>query len=306
MTETAHASAEHSAPTPIPSRPAARKGNNTKHNTSDEKKNLSNSQAVPLPTPKLRLRANDLTHPSTKTFLTLFPDLNSTTQDALAVIVAELYTSPPEPPNGPPSPTPAPYFTPSLPPTRSVTYYLNDFSGVAYTTSIELDKDHKEIHLSLSYISSVSSRNTPAATKTELTGVLTHELVHCFQHSTPPRTPERPNPPSPPSGLIEGVADFVRLKAGLSPPHWKRPLSAADRPEKWDAGYQHTAYFLEWIEDVRVGKGAVGMLNDRLGREGYDGEFWVALFGESVETLWEEYGVYLDGGLNAKKGGGKK
>lgn len=69
-------------------------------------------------------------------------------------------------------------------------------------------------------------------------------------------------------------------------------------------GYQHTAYFLAWLEDVRVGRGAVGMLNDRLLRVGYVGEgedadnqgigFWKGLFGVRVGELWEEYGRYLD------------
>ncbi|KAK0474558.1 hypothetical protein IW261DRAFT_1422849 [Armillaria novae-zelandiae] len=38
--------------------------------------------------------------------------------------------------------------------------------------------------------------------------------------------------------------DFVRLYADLAPPHWS-PHSV---PDKWDAGYQHTACFLDWLE----------------------------------------------------------
>lgn len=97
----------------------------------------------------------------------------------------------------------------------------------------------------------------------------------------------------------------MRLKAGLEPPHWKKPTAAKERAEKWDQGYQHTAYFLAWLEDVRVGAGAVGMLNDRLLRVGYcdeeggkggaGGGFWRGLFGVGVERLWVEYGEYLDG-----------
>ena len=96
----------------------------------------------------------------------------------------------------------------------------------------------------------------------------------------------------------------MRLKAGLDPPHWKRPTSSNDRGAKWDQGYQHTAYFLAWLEDVRIGTGAIGMLNDRLLRVGYVGDegkregegngFWKALFGAGVLELWEEYGRYLD------------
>lgn len=258
--------------------------------------------------PKVRLHAEDLRHPASAAFLTLIPDLASALDTALGNIVKYLYTSPR---HAPPATTDAskrkqPYFSPSIPPTRSVTVFLRDFSGVAYTTGTELDNDHKEIHLSLPYIHHCTSGSSAKADpKHELVGVLTHELVHCYQHTAPPRSDNDEHETShPPGGLIEGIADFVRLKASLEPPHWKRPQSADERASKWDAGYQHTAFFLAWIEDVRVGTGAIGMLNDRLLRAGYVGEqesdcggdgFWRGLFGVGVEELWDEYGLYLDG-----------
>ncbi|KAJ5181884.1 hypothetical protein N7449_012031 [Penicillium cf. viridicatum] len=296
-----------SAPTPHPS--AIPKGNTQEqepHTSSKEEKktNLAYNITSPTPQPKLRLHVEDLRHPASSAFLTLIPDLASTLDKALANIIKYLYTSPPK------SESPhRPAFTPSIPPTRSVTVFLRDYSGVAYTTGTELDDAHKEIHVSLPYIqhctSGPSAKDDPLH---ELVGVLTHELVHCYQHTAPPSSHGNGNGdiPRPPGGLIEGIADFVRLKAGLEPPHWKRPLSAAERPPKWDMGYQHTAYFLAWLEDVRVERGAVGMLNDRLLRVGYVGEgegkdvdkqsigFWAGLFGVGVGVLWEEYGRYLD------------
>ncbi|KAJ5091582.1 hypothetical protein NUU61_006452 [Penicillium alfredii] len=232
-----------------------------------------------LPRPKLRLHVQDLRHPSSSTFLRLIPDVASTLETALSNIIRYLYTAPrPRSDHGHDRKTKRPAFTPSVPPTRSVTVFIRDFGGVAYTTGSELDNDHKEIHLSLSYIHSCTAGSSAKADPVhELVGVLTHEL---------------------------GIADFVRLKASLDPPHWKRPQSAPDRAPKWDMGYQHTAYFLAWVEDVRVGEGAIGMLNDRLLRVGYVGEdedsacgsesFWKGLFGAGVAELWEEYGCYLD------------
>ncbi|BCR97199.1 basic secretory family protein [Aspergillus luchuensis] len=238
-----------------------------------------------IPQPTLRLQINDLRHPASKTFLTLLPDLTSTLTTALTTIIEHLYTPPQQE---------QPTFHPTPPPTRSITLLLHTISGVAYTTGTELDNDHKEIHLSLSYIETITTNGNNSNPTAELTGVLTHELVHCYQHTAPPDSP--PNTPHPPGGLIEGIADFVRLKAGLEPPHWKRPASAKERADKWDEGYQHTAYFLAWLEDVKVGKGAVGMMNDRLLRVGYADGFWEGLFGLGVLELWEEYGVWLDGG----------
>ncbi|RAH64051.1 basic secretory family protein, partial [Aspergillus aculeatinus CBS 121060] len=249
--------------------------------------------------PKLLLQIHDLRHPSVTTFLTLIPNLASTLETALTTILQTLYTcpSPPTPPSFPKSPPKNRItFTPTLPPTRSITTHLRPIPGVAYTTGTDLDRDHKEIHLSLSYIATCTERSTPSTTRAEIVGVLTHELVHCYQHTAPDGDDD--TTPHPPGGLIEGIADFVRLKAGLAPPHWQRPRSAAERPEKWDQGYQHTAYFLAWLEDFRVGRGAVGLVNDRLLRVGYSqkrGEgFWRGLFGVGVEELWEEYGRYLD------------
>lgn len=42
---------------------------------------------------------------------------------------------------------------------------------------------------------------------------MVHEMVHCWQRNAHGTAP---------GGLIEGIADWVRLKAGLVPPHWKR------------------------------------------------------------------------------------
>ncbi|KAE8143209.1 peptidase of plants and bacteria-domain-containing protein [Aspergillus pseudotamarii] len=273
-----------------------------------------NKRSTGPPKPKLRLQINDLRHSGSNAFLLLVPDIASTIDKALADIIDHLYT-PPHPQDEShavtTAKTPTPTFTPSIPPTRSVTFFLRDIGGVAYTTGMELDDDHKEIHLSLQYILTAMKLPDPRA---EIVGVLTHELVHCYQHTAPRQ--DNASVPRPPGGLIEGIADFVRLKAGFVPPHWKRPASAQERAEKWDQGYQHTAFFLEWLEDVRIGKGAVGMLNDRLLRVGYIGEsetldhgrpgFWKNLFGSGVDELWDDYGRYLDrhGRMSTERSGG--
>lgn len=104
-------------------------------------------------------------------------------------------------------------------------------------------------------------------------------MVHCFQHNCHGGAP---------GGLIEGIADYVRLKAGLAPPHWHKGSTAKDRGEKWDEGYQRTAWFLEWLEDEH-GTGTVSRINAAM-RERYDEEkFWEGLFGEKVQTLWQRY-----------------
>ena len=143
--------------------------------------------------------------------------------------------------------------------------------GVAYTIGSDLDGDHKELHFSLDYINGIAA----ARQKDEIQGVLVHEMVHCWQWNAKGTAPV---------GLTEGIADFVRLKAGFSPPHWKKEAGG-----QWDAGYQHTGYFLEWIETT-CGEGSVRKINHALMDQQYkEDDFWERLFGKTVSHLWKEY-----------------
>ncbi|KAK5086976.1 hypothetical protein LTR05_004147 [Lithohypha guttulata] len=214
---------------------------------------------------------------------------------------------------------------------RSVTLILRPMDGVAYTDGTTLDEAHKEIHLSLDYLqakinqfhrdntptasltksmpketadpqsTTTTSRPTPtdvlaptkepqpnsdssnASLRHEVKGVVTHEMVHAFQHNASSTCP---------GGLIEGIADYVRLKSNLNPPHWKPwPANKDTRGDKWDAGYQKTAWFLEWIEDNIGGKGCVGRLNEAMRKAKWaDGDLWkYVMHGISVEECWDLY-----------------
>lgn len=111
--------------------------------------------------------------------------------------------------------------------------------------------------------------------KEEILGVLVHEMVHCWQHSGFGTTP---------SGLTEGVADWVRLKAGFAPAHWQRHTDC-----DWDAGYERTGYFLEWLEEEH-GEDVVRRINEAMRGCEYDAEkVWTGCCGKGVEKLWEEY-----------------
>ncbi|KAI1182626.1 BSP-domain-containing protein [Nemania serpens] len=215
--------------------------------------------AKEFPQPRLRLQLNDVTDNGTSIFLsnvspsTLLPSAVSQVQKALYVHPNRGY---------------------HMPSTRSVTLIVRPMDGVAYTTGIDLDPEqHKEIHFSSHYIASIA----PERRSREIEGVIVHELVHCYQYNG------RGNAPG---GLIEGIADWVRLGAGLAPPHWRKD---EELKEKWDAGYQHTAYFLQYLEE-RFGEGTVRRLNEGLRTSKYEEKpFWTGILGRPIEQLWEDY-----------------
>lgn len=249
---------------PLPPRPdgdGGDGGTTTDGTTDGHQKPLPPSRPA-FDLPKLRLEVRDLSHPGAGPFLAAVNPascLAKASQDVLRL----LYASPGCP-------------TTTLPPTRSVTLVLRDMPGVAYTTGSDLDPDHKEVHFSLGYIANISP---PERRAHEVTGVITHELVHCFQRNGFGTCP---------GGLVEGIADWVRLNCDLSPPHWKRSADG-----KWDAGYQTTAYFLQYLEE-RFGEGTVRRMNEKLRIQRYqENTFWSELVGEPVDQLWKRYGEKL-------------
>ena len=210
--------------------------------------------------PVLRLHIDDLCHPAISSFTGLI-DCRRLLPNAIKHILTHLYT---------------PYGSDNVPQVRVVTVKLRQMGGVAYTTGLEIDLMHKEIHINLDYLARICDQ--PLLFRDETIGVITHEMVHCFQHNCKGTAP---------GGLIEGMADYVRLKAGLAPPHWKK--TREELGKKWDEGYQKTAWFLEWLEDKR-GAGTVSRMNETMGRCQYkEDEFWPEIFGEKVTTLWDRY-----------------
>ncbi|KAJ7492118.1 hypothetical protein FB451DRAFT_1336147 [Mycena latifolia] len=210
------------------------------------------------PLPKLNIRVEDLAHPGATLF---FDSVHPTTALRAAVLASFEWL----------------YATPANAPTNvlSILLVLRPMDGVAYTFGSHTEK---EIHFSLDHIV-----NSAARARAEILGVLVHEVVHCYQHNANGTAP---------GGLIEGVADFVRLHADLAPPHWKRETRPGDT---WDAGYQTTAYFLEWIEEQR-GPGTVRALNAALLGVDYDVTIFERLAGAPVRELWRRYKAELSGG----------
>ncbi|XP_055814796.1 uncharacterized protein LOC129884528 [Solanum dulcamara] len=144
---------------------------------------------------------------------------------------------------------------------QKVSIFVDDMDGVAYASN-------NEIHVSARYIQSYSGN-----VKREITGVLYHESTHIWQWNGNGRAP---------GGLIEGIADYVRLKAGYAPSHWVKP----GQGDRWDQGYDVTARFLDYCNSLR--SGFVAQLNKKM-RTGYSNQFFVDLLGKTVDQLWRDY-----------------
>ena len=107
-----------------------------------------------------------------------------------------------------------------------------------------------------------------------LTGMLVHETTHVYQYHD-----------GPPSGLlIEGIAEYVRLRAGYPLLKPKVPGGA------WDDGYATTAYFLVWLDDGHPGFGyEINQslnANDKLP---WSANVFTKFAGSDVDSLWAQY-----------------
>uniref|UniRef100_A0ACD5TNL8 Uncharacterized protein n=1 Tax=Avena sativa TaxID=4498 RepID=A0ACD5TNL8_AVESA len=110
----------------------------------------------------------------------------------------------------------------------------------------------------------------------ELTGVLYHESTHVWQWGLQDYAAHW--------WVFEGIADFVRLKAGLGPAHWVAPGQGSS----WDKGYDVTARFLDYCDSL-VKPGFVAGLNAMMKENGYSDDYFVQILGKSVDELWNDY-----------------
>ena len=117
----------------------------------------------------------------------------------------------------------------------------------------------------------------------EIKGVLLHEMTHMYQHDDA-AAGEATYPNL--GNVIEGVADFVRIRAKY-PPVGAKPSKTG----VWDdAGYWKPAFFLLWVD----GKHQDFVYRLNLSMKGGDGVAWAPAAFEkitsaTVDELWAEY-----------------
>ena len=122
-------------------------------------------------------------------------------------------------------------------------------------------------------VSSVYFQGYQGNVKWEFTSLLHHEMTHVFQWNGEGHAPV---------GLVEGIADYMILKANYYPPAFAKP----GQGDRWDQGYDFTARFLEYCEGLRPG--FVAALNKKM-RTAYSDQYFIELLNKPVDQLWSEY-----------------
>lgn len=211
--------------------------------------------------------------------------------------------------------------------------HQNDLSSFDFSDESDSSSQHRVIKIQLPYIKRLAQSHPKEFVWREIVATVTHEITHVFQWYSQRLGPKyakdqsfisslgiwpfaKPNTPrydysfrvpsSVPKELLEGIADYVVLKAGLQRAHWRRPTSSIELPSSWNLGTYQKAFFLEWIE-MRIGEGTVGTLMGLVLDSGYVGSHegeglpcgiafgtWETVTGMSVGDLWKEYGRSLD------------
>lgn len=115
----------------------------------------------------------------------------------------------------------------------------------------------------------------------------THEVVHLIQHSPTNGTAQT-------SGVIEGIADWVLIQMGYHTAQNQRP---GDGGTAWDAGYDTTGFFLDWVERTAGGgtPGFVRSLNATMNSTTWTPSVITGLNARNmtVDALWSEYKQWL-------------
>ncbi|KAL9244950.1 hypothetical protein vseg_018663 [Gypsophila vaccaria] len=138
--------------------------------------------------------------------------------------------------------------------------------------NVVAETSNNQIQFSADYLGGFSGD-----VKTEFTGVVYHESTHVWQWDGKGQVSQQNR-----GGLIEGIADYVRLKAGFIARGWAQPGDGT----RWDQGYSVTARFLDYCDGLRPG--FVAQLNKKM-KDGYSDGFFKDLLGKSVDQLWSDY-----------------
>jgi hypothetical protein len=186
----------------------------------------------------------------------VIPDPVTTMQDVACTVCSILYRDPEEPHRSRPS---------------TIRLRIYDFDGVANAGGGNINFSSRHIR----------NYSNPDDALFEYLGVLIHEATHIYQFNDGG------------GGLVEGMADFVRIRAGHHRMSRRRPGGS------WTDAYTTSGFFFSWLAgpgglqtDGRMPADPdIGWaMNQQMNRSiGWSTEVFVERLGAPVEQLWEEY-----------------
>jgi hypothetical protein len=155
-------------------------------------------------------------------------------------------------------------------PIDEITLLVYDFAGIASTQGTTM-------RLSTSYLQSAYDRGMDLPT--EIAGVMHFTTSLVYQNNSNGTGP---------GWVITGIADFVRLRAGLIDPAERTKGGAYN-----GASSQTTAFFFDYL--ATRNPDIVHQLNQRLLPEAgaWSDDAFVTFMGSDVDTLWSEYQATL-------------
>ena len=104
-------------------------------------------------------------------------------------------------------------------------------NGDFIASALISDSSEQEMLLSPQYFEVMKSEGKDVLFA--LKGVLSHEITHLYQNIVEGM----------PAGIVEGVADAIRIRSGYPDVNWE-----VDKSGSWDDGYSKTAFFLIYID----------------------------------------------------------
>jgi hypothetical protein len=155
----------------------------------------------------------------------------------------------------------------------TINFIVDNHDGVAYAGG-------NSIHLSTNHIQNYDDAEEALI---EFRGVMVHEVSHLYQE----------NGGSSDGALIEGMADFVRIRAGLYNP------GRRGQGGNWDGAYTTSGFFFSWLAgpcdyhndghpnaDGDIGYRINALMPD--GKSAIQSEI-EDTFGTDINTLWNQY-----------------
>jgi hypothetical protein len=158
-------------------------------------------------------------------------------------------------------------------PVSNVSLVVEDYDGVASTTGTSL-------RLSTRYLKTQADRGVDLSA--EITGILHFGTSLIYQNSGSDADP------APPTWLVVGVADYVRLESGYIDRQERAKGGSFD-----GSGSRTTAFFLDYL--VTKNPTVVMQLNQRLApaSPAWTNDVFESLLGSDVDTLWASYQATL-------------